>query len=354
MSSRYLGVIEGFYGRPWSQGARLAWVALLSRFGLNSYLYAPKADPWLRRDWTGHWPEADWQALQGLSAACASRGVGFGVGLSPFALYRDYGAGQKQLLRDKVRRLNELEAPLLAILFDDMPGDLDDLASRQAEIVADVAAVSRSRQLFVCPTYYSFDPVLERHFGRRPDSYWEQLGAALAPEVNLFWTGPQVCSERLGLADQREAAARLGRAITLWDNYPVNDGASRSRHLYLDPLPGREAAGVEVTRGHFCNPMNQPWCSLPGVAGLALLYATLGAQTRQQVDAELAVLMGESLLVALQEDSRLFREQGLDRIDPQQRRQLLKKYSCLQGPAAAEVTAWLRGEYTFDPACLTD
>src|SRR5690554_5312827 len=113
MSSRYFGIIEGFYGRPWSQGARLAWVALLSRLGLNSYLYAPKADPWLRRDWTGHWPEADWQALQGLSAACASQGLQFGVGLSPFALYRDYGEEQKRLLRDKVRRLNDLEAPLL-------------------------------------------------------------------------------------------------------------------------------------------------------------------------------------------------------------------------------------------------
>ena len=350
----WLGIVEGFYGRPWSWGARLAWVECLARLGLNSYLYAPKADPWLRRDWQADWPAAQWHELQGLSAACAGRGVQFGVGLSPFALYRDYRAPQQRALRDKVRRLNALDAPLLAILFDDMPGDLDDLACRQAEIVADVLAVTRARQVFVCPTYYSFDPVLEQHFGRRPAGYWEQLGAALPPDVGLFWTGPQVCSESLDSADQAAAAAALGRPAVLWDNYPVNDGAKRSRRLYLDPLPKREAGPPQTTLGHFCNPMNQPWCSLPGVAGLAALHGTLGEDSRQQIEGLLDALLGGPLRAALRADSALFRDGGLDAIGAAERRQLLQRYSCLQGPAAAEVCAWLRGEYTFDPACLTD
>lgn len=350
----WLGIVEGFYGRTWSWGARLAWVECLARLGLNSYLYAPKADPWLRRDWQTDWPATEWRELTGLSAACAGQGVQFGMGLSPFALYRDYRAPQRRALRDKVRRLNDLDAPLLAILFDDMPGELDDLASRQAEIVADVLAATSARQVFVCPTYYSFDPVLEQHFGRRPAGYWEQLGAALPRSVGLFWTGPRVCSESLDEADLEAAAATLGRPAVLWDNYPVNDGAKRSRQLYLDPLPGRAAGSLVTTLGHFCNPMNQPWCSLPGVAGLAALYGTLGEGSGQQVEGLLNAWLGAPLRAALAADSALFRERGLDAIDAAEQRRLLLRYSLLQGPAAAEVCAWLRGEYTFDPACLTD
>ena len=34
--------------------------------------------------------------------------------------------------------------------------------------------------------------------------------------------------------------------------------------------------------------------------------------------------------------------------------ELALEYAELPGEAAAEVGGWLRGEYAFDPACLTD
>jgi hypothetical protein len=34
--------------------------------------------------------------------------------------------------------------------------------------------------------------------------------------------------------------------------------------------------------------------------------------------------------------------------------ELAAVYEQLPGEAAREVAGWLRGEYTFDPACLTD
>lgn len=351
---RHLGIVEGFYGRTWSGADRLAWVDTLARLGLNSYLYAPKADPWLRRLWPEDWPRREWLALRDLAAACAQRGVQFGVGLSPFALYQDYSATRRRQLLDKIRRINELRAPLLAILFDDMPGDCAGLAERQAEIVADVRAVSCAQQLFVCPTYYSLDPVLERHFGRRPAGYWEQLGALMPVEVGLFWTGPEVCSPRLSCEDQHQAAELLGRPVVLWDNYPVNDGARRSRHLYLESLPDRAVAASTITRGHFCNPMNQAWLSMPGVAGLATLYRTLGGQSDLRVERELESLLGSGLLASLREDSGRFVQQGLDGFSPAARELLLRRYAAQPGPAAAELCAWLREEYRFDPACLTD
>ena len=38
------GVIEGFYGRPWSPEQRRELFGWLQRAGLKAYLYAPKDD----------------------------------------------------------------------------------------------------------------------------------------------------------------------------------------------------------------------------------------------------------------------------------------------------------------------
>lgn len=342
------GVIEGFYGRQWTAEVRRAYARLLPAMGLNSYLYCPKGDPFLRRRWREHWPAPEWRELRDLAGCYRGAGLHFGVGLSPFALYRRYGAAQRRDLRDKLARLGELGGDLLALLFDDMPGDLPDLAERQAEIVADVRHWLPEPRLLMCPTYYSRDPVLERVFGPMPAGYWEQLGARLPAEVEVFWTGNQVCSEHIAAADLAEPARLLGRPLTLWDNYPVNDGAQRSRHLYLDPLPGREEGIGSRLAGHFCNPMNQAWLSLPALRGLAELHgAALPADWE-------AVQLGEALWQRLRRDRALFLEQGLEGMAPEQRRALGQEYAALPGPGAEEVAGWLRGEYAFDPDCLTD
>ena len=82
-----VGVIEGFYGRPWPVETRLAYAGYLASAGLNTYLYCPKEDAYLRKQWWDHWPEQQWQHLLELSAVYRGHGINWGVGLSPFALY---------------------------------------------------------------------------------------------------------------------------------------------------------------------------------------------------------------------------------------------------------------------------
>jgi len=341
------GIVEGFYGRQWPHSARLAYAGILAGAGLNCYLYCPKGDPFLRKRWQEHWPAGEWARLAELSAACARAGVAWGVGLSPFELYRDYSATQRRNLRDKVARLAELEGPILAILFDDMPGDLADLAHRQAEIVADVSHWQPHVRLLVCPTYYSFDPQLQSHFGAMPEGYWPQLGAALPEGVDIFWTGNRVCAEAVAREDIVAIRDALARPVMLWDNYPVNDGAVRSEHLYTRALPDRDAGLSELLTGHLCNPMNQALASLPALAGLAARYGTgIG-------EAALAQLLGEQTLHLLRRDAVLFEEKGLPGLDGGERERLAAEYAGLPGEAAREVAGWLRGEYRFDPACLT-
>ena len=151
--NRFLtGVIEGFYGRQWCMATRLAYAGYLGALGLNTYIYAPKGDPWLRRNWQQPWPDPLAAELLGLAQHYRGRGLEFGVGLSPFELYRDYGSAQRTRLRTRVAEICELGVSLLSVLFDDMPGDLDCLAERQAEIVGDVCTWEPDLRVQVCPT----------------------------------------------------------------------------------------------------------------------------------------------------------------------------------------------------------
>jgi hyaluronoglucosaminidase len=340
------GVVEGFYGSGWSWPDRVHCVDFLAANQLNSYLYCPKNDSCLRREWQQEWPSATRGELERFGRHCEKQSIDWGVGLSPFALYQDYGAPQRRVLQRRIGSIADLGGRLLGVLFDDMPGDCPDLAQRQAEIVADIAAWHPAAELLVCPTYYSFDPQLEQYFGPRSAHYWRDLGALLPPQAQVFWTGNEVCSKRISTDDARQISAKLGRKPLLWDNYPVNDGKQACNFLHLEPLPDRAPGLATEVTGHLCNPMSQAHLSCYPLAGLAALY---GAPVTRWEDH-----FAPALCALLQRDWELFQHGGLDAVSADQGRQLVAEYGALSEPAAAEVVAWLSGEYLFDPACLTD
>lgn len=344
-----LGVIEGFYGRAWPQSTRIAYADYLQDLGLNSYLYCPKSDPYLRKRWQERWPAHALKEMKTMVSAYSARGIDCGVGLSPFALYENYGKAQREALRAKVGYLAELGMPILALLFDDMPGALDALAERQGEIVADVCEWAPNSRILVCPTYYSFDPVLSAYFGTMPEDYWSDFGRVIPESVDIFWTGNSVCSKTIVTKDIQQITAQLGRKVLLWDNYPVNDGAQRSNFLYLSKLANRDHGLEHHVSGHFCNPMNQGQLSLMALLGLPALYE------QPAPDADwLQRVYGNQTYRRLLLDQHDFEALGLTGMGEKRCHELARVYSDFSGEAAAEVVDWLRGRYRFDPDCLTD
>ena len=77
------GVIEGFYGRPWSHAQRLALLPRLQAWGLGGYVYAPKDDLALRASWREPHDAADAARLRELIDACRAHGLRFGYAISP-------------------------------------------------------------------------------------------------------------------------------------------------------------------------------------------------------------------------------------------------------------------------------
>ena len=343
-----LGTIEGFFGRPYSWAERTELMRFLKPHGYDFYLYAPKADPYLRRRWREPHPDAEMAALAAFAADCRAAGVRFGVGLSPFELHFDFTAEAKAALADKLAALDAAGCEWLAILFDDMKGDLSDLARRQAEIVAFAAERTEAVRLIVCPSYYTDDPVLDRVFGPRPAGYLRDLGVALDPAFDIMWTGEEVCSREISPGHLIRITEELGRKPFLWDNYPVNDGPRMSRHLHLRAFTGRPAANAGHLTGHAVNPASQPTLSAIPMLTLAASYAQGPAYAYGRALGEAArQVCGEALAVQLTADLLTLQDGGLDELPDERRARLRTRYAAFDHPAAQEVVAWLDGAFAI-------
>jgi len=350
-----LGVIEGFYGEPWSWEERADYASFLKRHGFSFYIYAPKADGFMRKKWREPFPEDLEKNLASLSARCRASGIEFGVGFSPYEIYLSpFNDEVKSLLQRRIDVFNRIGVDKFGLLMDDMKGDSPELAARQIEIVNWVAARSAAKQLIFCPTYYSLDPVLEKLFGKKPEGYLETLGRELDPKVRLFWTGELVCSKSYSAEHLRATAGLLGRKPFLWDNYPVNDGPRMCKFLHLRPMTGRPAGIGPWLSGHAVNPMNQPTLSRISLLTLKASYERGEAYNPAEAFLESAqTVTCVELARQLEKNLSDFMDRGLDLLPAEERLALKEAYrpylDSREGrtaKAAREVIDWLEDRYT--------
>ena len=66
-----LGIIEGYYGQPWSWAMRQDQVRFLAGHGYGFYIYAPKADLLLRERWREDYPQETADQLRRTAGVCA-------------------------------------------------------------------------------------------------------------------------------------------------------------------------------------------------------------------------------------------------------------------------------------------
>jgi hyaluronoglucosaminidase len=342
-----LGIIEGYFGRCWTHDERCDVISRLAPAGYRFFHYAPKIDARLRRDWRQLHDGSETDVLTALSDHCRSLDVRFGVGLTPYGAHLDFDADTRAALKAKLAALDALGVDDLAILFDDMRGDVPDLAARQAEIIAFCLDHSRAGRFYTCPSYYSDDPVLDRVFGARPDCYLEDFGRLIDPAIQIYWTGEEVCSVEYSRGHLRNVAQRLGRNVCLWDNYPVNDGPRMSQYLHLRGFTGRGPDIAPWITGHAINPALQPTLGCIPALTLTAAYAQGDDYCYGVAFMEAAVaVVGTELAVMLQTDLLTFQSSGLDRIG-ERTEKLRLRYAAIDHPAAREVVDWLGGGYAI-------
>ncbi len=345
MAAPPLGLIEGYYGEPWSWAARAEQVSFLAPHGYGFYMYAPKADPFLRRRWREPHPQDQAEALRRFADHCAAHGVRFGVGLSPYEIYRAFDTQAQDALAAKLEQLDSLGVQDLGVLFDDMRGDLPGLAETQIRIVHWIAERSAATRIVMCPTYYSDDPLLDRAFGDRPAAYLDDLGRGLDPAIQVFWTGEEVCSREYSPGHLARVGEVLRRKPFLWDNYPVNDGPRMSPYLYIRSFTGRPAAMGQHLAAHAVNPALQP--VLSRIPALTLVDSYRLGETYmygEALDRAAAAALGPELAQQVRRHLGLLNDVGLDNLGEVGPR-LRARYAPIDHPAAREIVDWLDGRW---------
>jgi hypothetical protein len=259
------GVVEGFYGTPWTHQQRIDILRFEGAHGMNVYYYAPKDDPYHRKLWRDAYPPEERQRLGELVNTAHHNFVDFCFAISP-GLSMAYSSEQDfQALTRKLASVGKLGVSCYALFLDDVPQDLEDAQDKaqfktlaQAHIYLTnklhkyLTGQSRENRLVLTPTTYT------NEWGSR--DYIKELGKGVDRDVSIVWTGPKVFSPAITVEQAREWGEYIQRKPLLWDNFPVNDGTPWCR--YLGPLTGREPNLPSMLRGLVSNPMNQTDASM--------------------------------------------------------------------------------------------
>ncbi|MBW2526869.1 MAG: beta-N-acetylglucosaminidase domain-containing protein [Deltaproteobacteria bacterium] len=269
------GVIEGFYGTPWSDEKRVAMMEALGDLKLNLFAYAPKEDASFNVQWRNPLTSEDRGRIESTLAAAEDQRIELcwevHLGVIPPAYSNQ---DEADALCAKLESIAALGVSCLVVAFDDVLKVLDGADREQwdqywqaqASFMQRVtqrlrSTVSDARLLFVPHEYWT------NHDDAGTDL--ASLAELLRSDWEIGWTGPEIISPTITATDVDEIEQLLGVAPLLGDNYPVSDAADFDGEIYLGPLVGREAAVAHRARRIVFNPMSLARASLPALATAA-------------------------------------------------------------------------------------
>jgi hypothetical protein len=205
------GVVEGFYGRPWTAAQRVAFVESMGRAGLDTFIVAPKNDPaGFSRPRT---KSQDFDAIR--EVARAARGANVRLYVSTCL--------------ENVATLADAGVDGVVISLDDTwttfaPG----LATRgRGRAHGSIAANAleqfgprgaRAPVLLVPAIYHR----RVEDLGRGALAYLSGI-AEVAPHVPIAWTGPSIFSRCITPGEAARLREATGLSLWLWNNAVTND-----------------------------------------------------------------------------------------------------------------------------------
>ncbi len=253
------GVIEGFYGNPWSHEARIDMFDFMGRHKMNEYTYGPKNDPYHRGKWAEPYPEAEGKLISELAEAAHRNKVKFVWAMHPG---NSIGQAQYAAAIAKFEAMYELGVRNFCLFFDDIGGEdvnsqvayLQYLTDNFVKTHTDVGPLS------VCPTAYN------TAFGGAGLKNYMNTMAQLEPDVKIMWTGRSVV-DMLEVGNLQSFTEMAGRKPYIWLNYPVNDYGGGS--ILMGSVTGLDPNIKEHISAFCSNPMEYAQGSKVALWGLA-------------------------------------------------------------------------------------
>jgi hyaluronoglucosaminidase len=238
------GVIEGFYGKPWSQEERLDMIRFCGRERFNTWVHAPKDDVYHRKQWRDPYPDDELAQIAELVAEAQKHDVDFAYAIAPGLDIQYTSDAELETLIAKCEQVKAVGVTTFQLLWDDIEHTMnypeDEAKYGHLERPSGGAqcdfsnafreAFPQPGPLVVCPMGYA---------GTGDSPYRRCFSPGLHPEIVVYWTGPEVVS--IGITREAlnlDVMRFHGHTHLIWDNYPVND--FDPGRLFLGPLIGRD------------------------------------------------------------------------------------------------------------------
>ena len=265
----FRGVVEGFYGTPWSHEARLRHLRFYGQNKMNTYIYGPKDDPYHSSpNWRLPYPEQEAKQIQELVQVAKENAVNFVWAIHPGKDIK-WNQEDRDNLLSKFNNMYDLGVRSFAVFFDDISGEGTN-PDRQAELLnyIDEQFVKMKKDvtpLIMCPTEYN------KSWSNVKGGYLTTLGTKLNGSIHIMWTGDRV------IADMYEGDTEKGgmkwinnliqRPAYVWWNFPVSDYVRD--HLLMGPVYGNEKHIADMMSGFVTNPMEHAESSLLAIYSVA-------------------------------------------------------------------------------------
>lgn len=251
----FRGVVEGYYGRAYSNEGRKSVYELMKSVDMNTYVYGPKDDPYHHHKWRELYPVKEAADLKATVADATANGVRFFWAIHLGGNF-DGKAEEWNLLFAKLESVYALGVRAFGVFFDDY-GDKD--PHRHAEIVNRIQKEFVDKKggmpgLLMCPNVYATDG---------NNDYSRTIGKELDPKVMIFWTGYKVMSN-ISQKEVDSITAATGRKPFIWWNWPVND--YNRQQLLMGKAYG---ITTDDCIGFVLNPMEHCEASKPAILQVA-------------------------------------------------------------------------------------
>ncbi len=260
---KFRGVVEGFYGTPWSHEARLDQLTFYRENKLNVYIYGPKDDPWHRDKWREPYPENEAKRISELANFAKECGVNFYWAIHPGVDIK-WTDEDRDYLMAKFEKMYELGVRSFAVFFDDIWGE-GTKADKQAALLnyVDNNFVQKKPDvapLILCPTEYN------KSWANDEKGYLRTLGSQMNKTIEIMWTGNSVvaCIDKPTMDWVNERIQRKGY---IWWNYPVSDFVQSN--VLLGPVYGNGLDIANDVSGFVSNPMEHAEASKIALYGVA-------------------------------------------------------------------------------------
>lgn len=258
------GVVEGFYGTPWSFNHRMRQLDFYGANKLNTYIYGPKDDPYHSSpNWRKAYPKEEAAQIKKLIDRAELNEVDFVWAVHPGKDIK-WNQEDRENLLHKFELMYDLGVRAFAVFFDDISGEGTD-PNQQADLLNYlhtnfVQTQDGVKPLILCPTEYN------KGWSNLEGGYLKTLGEELDESIRIMWTGNRVVAD-IDQETMKWINEQIQREAFIWWNFPVSDYVRD--HLLLGPTYGNEKSIANKVSGFVSNPMEHAEASKIAIHGVA-------------------------------------------------------------------------------------